>query len=293
MQQLSLELSVGPARIRFDATGEGVPDNIVGNTDFLDYRLAEVRLEAVLTRDKPDITWDRDTMPKSVEWAGGTLAFEGDWDSGPLQKAVVAMLALRLEEHGLHAFHSSAVRYKDTTVMFLGGESNHGKSMCQIEACRRGAKVISTETTLVDEAGVAVSGSKTVFLKSRAKGTERADKASPASGARKFFGDLPRWEEHIGHAEIEVVVVPSIDGNYDTSRIEMIDFERQFQTLHSLQNYFLLNELLAPGLPMPIIDTWDLRKRRAEYARRFCQRPFYLIRAATPQALIDEVEPIL
>ena len=28
---------------------------------------------------------------------------------------------------------------------------------------------------------------------------------------------------------------------------EMIPFERQFQTLHSLQNYFLLNELLAPG----------------------------------------------
>jgi hypothetical protein len=49
--------------------------------------------------------------------------------------------------------------------------------MSQIEACRRGGKLISTETTVIDEAGVAVAGSKTIFLKSRAKGTERADKA--------------------------------------------------------------------------------------------------------------------
>ncbi len=37
--------------------------------------------------------------------------------------------------------------------MFLGGESNHGKSMGQIEACRRGALLVSTETTVVDEPG--------------------------------------------------------------------------------------------------------------------------------------------
>ena len=48
------------------------------------------------------------------------------------------MLALRMEAAGLHPFHGSAVRYRGRTVMFLGGESNHGKSMGQIEACRRG-----------------------------------------------------------------------------------------------------------------------------------------------------------
>ena len=48
------------------------------------------------------------------------------------------MLALRMEAVGLHPFHASAVRYHDRTILFLGGESNHGKSMGQIEACRRG-----------------------------------------------------------------------------------------------------------------------------------------------------------
>ena len=89
------------------------------------------------------------------------------------------MLALRMEAVGLHPFHASAVRYRDKTVLFLGGESNHGKSMGQIEACQRGALLVSTETTVIDEAGTAVMGSKAPFLKKRTEGTERADKAAP------------------------------------------------------------------------------------------------------------------
>ena len=73
----------------------------------------------------------------------------------------------------------------------------------------------------------------------------------------------------------------------------MIPFERQFQTLHSLQNYFLLNELLAPGLPMPMVDTEALRKARAEFVERFAERPYYFVRAATPQVLLDEVDRVL
>jgi hypothetical protein len=89
------------------------------------------------------------------------------------------------------------------------------------------------------------------------------------------------------------VIVPAIDGNYDASMSEMIPFERQFQTLHSLQNYFLLNELLAPGWPMPIVDTEALRRRRAAFVERFCQRPYFFVRAANPQVLLDEVEKVL
>ncbi len=73
----------------------------------------------------------------------------------------------------------------------------------------------------------------------------------------------------------------------------MIAFERQFQTLHSLQNYFLLNELLAPGFPMPIVDTEALRQARAGFVARFSDRPYYFVRAATPQVLMDEVDRIL
>jgi hypothetical protein len=73
----------------------------------------------------------------------------------------------------------------------------------------------------------------------------------------------------------------------------MMPFERQFQTFHSVQNYFLLNELLAPEWPMPMIDTEALRRARADFVVRFCQRPFYFVRAATPQVLMDEVDRIL
>jgi hypothetical protein len=73
----------------------------------------------------------------------------------------------------------------------------------------------------------------------------------------------------------------------------MIPFERQFQTLHSLQNYFLLNELLAPGFPMPLVDTDELRRDRAAFVERFAGRPYYFVRAATPQVLMDQIDQVL
>jgi len=293
MAQLSEQMSAGPARIRVDVVGRAVPEHVLENMDFLNYRLADVRLDPEVTLGAPDLVWDQDAAAKSVRYDGRMLRFEGDWAAGPLQKSMVALLTLRMEEHGLHPFHSSAVLYKGKAVLFLGGESNHGKSMSQIEACRRGGKLISTETTVITDAGVAVAGSKTVFLKSRAKGTERADKASPEAGAAKFFGDMPTWEEHLEPANMDVVIVPSIDGNYAPTTVEMIPFERQFQSLHSLLNYLHLNELLAPGWPMPLMDSDALRLRRAAFLESFCTRPYFLIRAATPQVLMDEADRVI
>ncbi len=221
------------------------------------------------------------------------MAFEGPWPAGPIQKAIVTMLALRLEAAGLHPFHASAVRYRDRTILFLGGESNHGKSMGQIEACRRGALLVSTETTVIDDEGTAVMGSKQPFLKRRTEGTERADKAAPEAGVAKFFGEMPRWQVLAEPTPVDIVVLPAIDGNFAPSLAEMIPFEREFQTLHSLQNYLLLNELLAPGLPMPLVDPDGLRRARAAFVHRFCDRPYYIVRAATPQVLLDEVDRVL
>jgi len=198
-----------------------------------------------------------------------------------------------MERVGLHPFHASAVRYRERTVLFLGGESNHGKSMGQIEACRRGGLLVSTETTVIDEAGVAVMGSKAPFLKKRTEGTERADKAAPERGVDKFFGTMPTWEILAEPTNVDVVIVPAIDGNFDASAAEMIPFERQFQTFHSLQNYFLTNELLAPGFPMPVVDTDALRAARAGYVQRFAERPYFFVRAATPQVLLDAVDRVL
>ena len=73
----------------------------------------------------------------------------------------------------------------------------------------------------------------------------------------------------------------------------MIPFERQFQTLHSLQNYFLPTSCWRPATSMPIVDTDALRAARAAFVARFCERPYYFIRAATPQVLLDEVDRVL
>ena len=290
--QLTEEMSAGAARLRVDVYGAQPREHVLEDMNFLNYRLADVRIEPVVTLPEPDITWDQDG-PKSISYAGRAMRFTGPWPAGPIQKVIVAMLALRMEAVGLHPFHASAVRHRGRTVMFLGGESNHGKSMGQIEACRRGALLVSTETTVVDETGRTVVGSKEPFIKKRTEGTERADKAAPDRGVEKFFGSMPTWDLYLEPSNVDVVVVPAIDGNFDPSLAEMIPFERQFQTLHSLQNYFLLNELLAADWPMPIVDTEPLRKSRAGFVARFCERPYYFVRAATPQVLMDEVDRVL
>lgn len=290
--QLSEEMSAGPARLRVDVHGPEPREHVLEDLNFLNYRLADVRISPQVTLGEPDILWQQDGE-KAISYDGRQMTLTGPWPAGPIQKVVVTMLALRMEAVGLHPFHASAVRYRGKTVMFLGGESNHGKSMGQIEACRRGGQLVSTETTVVDEDGRAVMGSKSVFLRKRTEGTERADKAAPERGVQLFFGDMPTWEQYDDPSLVDVVVVPAIDGNYDPNLVEMIPFERQFQTLHSLQNYFLLNELLAPGLPMPIVDTEPLRAARAAFVARFSERPYYFVRAATPQVLMDEVDRVL
>jgi hypothetical protein len=290
--QLSEEMSAGTARLRVDVHGSEPRLHVLEDMSFLNYRLADVRISPDVSLTEPDIVWNQ-SGDKAITYDGRVMHFAGPWPAGPIQKVIVTMLALRMEAVGLHPFHSSAVQYRGQTVLFLGGESNHGKSMGQIEACRRGGLLVSTETTVIDEAGVAIMGSKSVFLKKRTEGTERADKAAPERGVEKFFGDMPTWDQLDEPTNVDIVIVPAIDGNFDPSTGAMIPFERQFQTLHSLQNYFLTNELLAPGWPMPVVDTDPLRKARAAFVERFCERPFFFVRAANPQVLLDEVDRIL
>lgn len=290
--RLTQEMSAASARLRVDVHGGEPREQVLDDLSFLNYRLGQVDISPQVTLAEPDVVWDQDGE-RGISYDGRVMRLTGPWPAGPIQKVIVTMLALRLETDGLHPFHASAVRYRDRTVMFLGGESNHGKSMGQIEACRRGALLVSTETTVVDEEGCAVLGSKSPFLKKRTEGTERADKAAPEAGVDKFFGAMPTWQIHDEPSNVDVVVVPAIDGNFEPSAKEMIPFERQFQTMHSLQNYFLLNELLLPGHPMPLVDTDGLRAARAGFVERFAERPYFFIRAATPQVLLDQVDQVL
>lgn len=290
--QLSEQFSACGAPMRFDVYGDGPREHVLDDLSFLNYRLADVVISPDVTVATPDIVWNQDG-PKGVSYDGSTLTFTGDWPAGPLQKAIVTMLTLRMEDRGLHPFHAAAVNYLGHTVLILGGESNHGKSMGLIEACVRGGIQVASETSVVNEQGIVVKGSREPFVPKRTEGTERADKAAPNKGVEKFWGSMPTWEITNDPYQIDIVLVPAIDGNFDPSTTELIPFEKQFQSLHSLQNYLLTNELLAPGNPMPLVDTDARRQKRADFLLTFCERPFYFVRAATPQVLIDEFDTVI
>jgi hypothetical protein len=288
---LSEQFSAGPAQLRVDVYG-APREHVLDDLTFLNYRLADVEISPNVTVERPDIVWNQDG-PKSVSYDGEAMTFTGDWPAGPLQKAIVTMLTLRMEALGLHPFHSAAVTYKGKTILILGGESNHGKSMCLIEAGRRGGVQVASETSVIDEQGVVMKGSREPFLTKRTEGTERSDKAAPNRGVEKFFGEMPTWVITDEPAEIDIVLVPAIDGNFDPALNELNSFERQFQAFHSLQNYLLTNELLAPGHVMPMVDNDELRAKRATFLSSFCDRPFYFVRGANPQAVMDELERVL
>jgi hypothetical protein len=289
------EVLSGPAALRIDVVGGAEREHVLDETTFLAYRLADVGLRPEVTKERPDVIWDAAAARKGIRHRDGQLFLEGPWAQGELNKIVVTMLAVQLEQEGLHPFHSSAVRYRDRTILFLGGESNHGKSMSQIEGCRRGGLLVSTETTVTDDDGVVVMGSQSVFLRMRAKGTERSDLPSQDEGVGKFFDETPEFVPFEEAAPVDLVVVPGIDGHFDTKVSPMIQFEREYQTFHSLMNYFGLNQLLSrDGIVMPIVDTDELRARRGEFCSRFAAgRPYYVIRARTPQILFDEVEELI
>lgn len=292
---LSQEFESGDGVLRVDMREAGDRASILDDTTFLNYRLAAVTMRPASAKARADMVWDAGKKEKAISHAQETLHLSGDWSQGELNKIVVSMLALQMEKTGLHPFHSSAVRYRDRIILFLGGESNHGKTMSQIEGCRRGGLLVSTETTVTDEKGWAVMGSKTVYLRQRAKGTERSDLPSQDEGVSKFFDKDPPYVPFTEPANIDLVIMPGIDGHFDTKVSAMIQFEREYQTFHSLMNYFGLNQLLSEsGIIMPIIDTEALRAARGAFCSRFARgRRYFMVRARTPQVLFDEVEKLI
>jgi len=284
------------AQLRFDIQSQNDYTPFMQETDFtfLNYRLGDVQVDDKVIRQQVDILWKPDVTVKAIRYVNGTLELDGEWFSGEIQKINVSMLAMRQEEAGVHPFHSSAVRYKGKTIMFMGGESNHGKTMCQLEGCRRGGLNISTETTVIDDRGWVAYGSLNVYLAKRAKGTERSDLANQDEGVTKLFGTAPEVDHYLEPSNVDMVVLPSIDGNYANTVKELGQFEKEYQGFHSMMNYFGMNQLLSPGLVMPIIDTEEKRQKRAEFGQRFATpRPYYMIRAAKPQLIFDELEKLL
>ena len=156
MNLYSEEISSNKAVIRIDVYSEEKRDYLVEDDTFLNYRLAAVKVSKDITKDKADIVWNVDKAPKSIKFLDGVLILDGKWEEGELNKIMVSMLANEMDKCGLHPFHSSCVVYKGKTILLVGGENNHGKSMSQLEGCRRGGSIFSTETTVTDDEGTAL-----------------------------------------------------------------------------------------------------------------------------------------
>jgi len=269
---------------------------VTEDSTFLNYRLAAVTVHSETSKGKADIIWNYERTKKNISYIGQQLILDGFWEEGELNKLLVNMLAMELNHVGLYPFHSSMVIYKGKGVLLLGGENNHGKSMSQLEGCRRGALMFSTETTVFDEDQTAILGSKNVYIKKRAKGTERSDLPDQDEGVAKFFDKEPEYKSYDEPTKISIIIQPSIDGHFDTKVIKMGQFEKAYQGYHSMMNFMGLNQLLSgeDGLVMPILDNDALRQKRGAFLADLVREvPCYLIRAKTPQLLFDEVDKIL
>ncbi len=296
MNHFAEQISSDKAALRIDVNGGPERQHVVEDNTFLNYRLAMVQFGTDITKDKPDIVWNYDNPVKDIKYTGNQLVLSGFWEEGELNKIMVSMLASEMEKNHLHPFHSSSVVYRDKMIFLVGGENNHGKSMSQLEGCRRGGLIYSTETTVTDDDGLALYGSKNVYIRKRAKGTERSDLPNQDEGVAKFFDKEPEMEHASGPRHIDLAILPSIDGHFDTQVSKMIVFEAAYQTFHSLMNFYGLNQLLCgeTGLVMPIIDDDKRRQVRGKFALKVAsERPYYLIRAKTPQILFDEIDKIL
>ena len=284
MSTFSEQISSNKAVIRFDVVGGPERTAVAEDMSFLNYRLGSVEVSHQITKETPDIVWYYDDAVKSIRYENDQLILTSFWEEGELNKIMVTMLANEMDKVGLHPFHSS-------------GENNHGKSMSQLEGCRRGASIFSTETTVMDhETGIALYGSKNVYVRKRAKGTERSDLADQDEGVKMFFGDEPEMPMCYDPTNMELAVMPCIDGWFKTEVKPMGQFEAAYQSYHSMMNFFGLNQLLCGkyGLVMPIVDTDARRQDRGAFCAKYAAgRPYFMIRAKSPQLLFDEIDKLM
>ena len=279
MSTFSEQISSNKAVIRFDVVGGPERTAVAEDMSFLNYRLGSVEVTHEVTKETPDIIWYYDDAVKSIRYENGQLILTSFWEEGELNKIMVTMLANEMDRVGLHPFHSSSVVYKGHGILLVGGENNHGKSMTQLE-----------------ETGIALYGSKNIYVRKRAKGTERSDLADQDEGVKMFFGDEPEMPMCYEPTNMDLAVMPCIDGWFKTEVKPMGQFEAAYQSYHSMMNFFGLNQLLCGkhGLVMPIVDTDERRQDRGAFCAKYAAgRPYFMIRAKSPQLVFDEIDKLM
>lgn len=291
MYNHSEQIKCDNTAIRIDIISKEKTEYILEDMNFLNYRLAGVERSLETEISQADIIWYKDEPNKTIDYKNNQVVLKGRWFEGEIQRLLVAYVGMKLYGNDRYLFHASAVNYNGKTIMFMGGESNSGKTMSQIEACKRGAEIVSTETLVTDYAGNVLLGSKNVFLRKRAKGTERIDKPNQDEGISKFFDKQPEFKLYEGKTGIDLVVLPDIDGNYATVVGDMGEYEKEYQSFHCLNNFMGSDLLLSSGIPMPLFDNDELRIKRAKFIKEFAaQRNYVYIRGTGPKVIIDELD---
>ena len=293
MRKLSEEIAIENARIRIDTFSDEEIRTAVGDPSFLTYRLGQVEISTEPTKPEPDVTWTI-RGKRSLSYENRRLVMGGTYSEGEVQRILISLLVKALEDIDLFTFHASACYYGGRCVVFLSGEDNHGKTMSLLEVSRRGGEVVAGESLICNREGEIVSGSKDVFLRSRPKGAERIDKPPAMQGVNKFFDALPTFKYHEGATNVDLIVLPDIDGNFDTFVGEMESFEKEYQTFHCLGDFYILRSLISSRVPMPIVDDEEHRRKRAAFIADFArERPYYFLRGRSPRVIVDELDKIL
>ncbi len=111
-----------------------------------------------------------------------------------------------------------------------------------------------------------------------------------------FFGDEPEMPMCYEPTNMDLAIMPCIDGWFKTEVKPMGQFEAAYQSYHSMMNFFGLNQLLCGkhGLVMPIVDTDERRQDRGAFCAKYAAgRPYFMIRAKSPQLVFDEIDKLM
>ena len=298
MYKRTEELGFEDSRIRLDRyTPEKNDEKIISDPLWLNYRFGTVTFFEESKKEEPDLVWYADKDGRKFidyEESKQRVILSGDWRLGEIQKIALALLVRQIGRDDKYLFHGSAARYRGLNVVFMKGEENSGATMSLLETLHRGGKMISGEGMIINREGELLAGTKNVFLKRRLEGTERSDKVP--TGWKLFFDELPEYElleEDIGN--VDLLIIPDIDGHYKTEVNKLEQFEKEYQTFScSGKSYFLAHEILSVKLPCPNLEHWEDKLRRARFCSYFVEkRPCYVIRAKNPQLLLDEVDKII
>ena len=266
----SEEITAGAARLRVESTAAsrastssttwlprlppgGRADLARGDAGRAGHRVAPGRREGVALRRARRIT------------------FTGPWPAGPIQKVIVARCS-RCAWRRWACIPPQRPRSATAgrTSLFLGGESNHGKSDGPDRGgCRRGAVQVSTGDDGHRRGRTRRDGLEVdVFLEQAHRGHRAVRQGRPQRGRREVLRARCRpGRRYEGRPPVDLVIVPAIDGNFDPSTSRMIPFERSSRSCTRCRTTSCTNELLAPGTPMPLVDTEALRRRAGRLRR--------------------------